>query len=169
MMRLDITFHPRCVNCRSHKQTLTGIHTLITVLHAASIFRYADKIDIRLVNLGSIVFFSNYILTTSSGRYLEDISPAKIVSVMYKLIISAKDTDDLYIGFDRYRSRRQRELTNSKNIKGKHHVRIILKDFFGFADYQRKATYGLRYKLTVTRKTDNAVLNKDNTINNTKN
>ena len=35
-----------------------------------------------------------------------------------------------------------------------------------FAEYQDNGTYGMGYKLTLTRNTDNAVLNKDNTINN---
>ena len=87
---------------------------------------------------------------------------------MYKLLTSSKGSDDLSIRFDRDRSRRQRELTNNKTQKGKYHVRIYLKDIFGFAEYQEKATYGLGYKLTLTRNTDNAVLNKDNAINNGK-
>ena len=37
---------------------------------------------------------------------------------------------------------------------------------FGFAQEQEKGTYGLGYKLTLTRNTDNAVLNKGNAINN---
>ena len=69
------------------------------------------------------------------------------------------------IGFDRDRNRRQRELTNNKTQKGKYHIRIYLKDVFGFAEYQNKGTYGLGYKLTLTRNTVNAVLNKDNAIN----
>ena len=72
------------------------------------------------------------------------------------------------ICFDRDRNRRQRELTNNKSQKGKYHVRIYLKDVFGFAKYQEKATYGLGYKLTMTRSSDNAVLNKGNAINNAK-
>ena len=44
----------------------------------------------------------------------------------------------------------------------------MLKVIFGFAEHQEKATYGLRYKLTLTRITDNAVLNKGNEINNGK-
>ena len=48
--------------------------------------------------------------------------------------------------------------------KGKYHVRIVLKDVFGFSEHQEKATYGLGYKLTLTRNTDNSVLNKDNAI-----
>ena len=87
---------------------------------------------------------------------------------MYKLLTSSRGSDDLSIGFDRDRNRRQRELTNIKSQKGIYHVRIYLKDVFGFAEYQDKGTYGLGYKLTLTRNTDNAVLNKDNAINNGK-
>ena len=52
---------------------------------------------------------------------------------MYKLITSSRGSDDLSIGFDRSRDRRQRELINNKIIKGNYHVRIYLKDIFGFA------------------------------------
>ena len=41
-------------------------------------------------------------------------------------------------------------------------MRIYLKDIFGFAEHQEKATYGLGYKLPLTRNSDNAVLNKTN-------
>ena len=134
------------------------------VLHAADNNRYVDGNGIKLVNPGPITLFSNYKLTTSSGKYLEDISHAHIVSLMYKLLTSSKDSDDLSIGFDRNRDRRQREVTNNKNNKGKYHIRIYLKDIFGFAEHQEKGTYGLGYKLTLTRNTDNAVSNKDNAI-----
>ena len=59
-------------------------------------------------------------------------------------------------------------MTINKNQKGNYHQeksensRIFLKDVFGFAEHQLKDTYGLGYKLTLTRKNDNAVLNKDN-------
>ena len=136
------------------------------VLHAAAPNnRYADGNDIRLVNLGPNALFSNYKLTTSSGKHLENIDHAHIVSLMYKLLSSSKGSDDLSIGFDRDRARRRNELTNNKNIKGKYHIRIYLKDVFGFAEYQEKGTYGLGYKLTMTRNSDNAVLNKGNAIN----
>ena len=85
---------------------------------------------------------------------------------MYKLLTSSKDSDDLSIGFDRDRGRRKRELSNNKTIKGKYHIRIYLKDTFGFAEHQEKGTYGLGYKLTLKRKTDNTVLNKDNAVGN---
>ena len=87
------------------------------VLHAATNNRYADGNDIRLVNLGPIALFSNYKLTTSSGKHLEDVSHAHTVSLMYKLITTAKDMNDLSIGFDRDRTRRRSELTNNKNLK----------------------------------------------------
>ena len=138
------------------------------VLHATTNNRYVDGNNIRLVNLGPIGLFSNYKLTTSSRKHLENIDHAHIVSLMYKLLTSSKGSDDLSIGFDRDCNRRQRELSNNKTQKGKYHVRIYLKDVFGSAEYQEKATYGLGYKLTVTRNTDNAVLNKDNAINNGK-
>ena len=138
------------------------------VLHVTTNNRYVDNNDIRLVNLGSIGLFSNYKLTTSSGKHLENIDHSHIVSLLYKLLTSSKGSDDLSICFDRDRTRRRNELTNNKNIKGKYHVRIYLKDVFGFAEYQEKATYGLGYKLTMTRNSDNAVLNKGNAINNGK-
>ena len=138
------------------------------VLHATTNNRYVDGNDIRLVNLGPIALFSNYKLTTFSGKHLENIDHAHIVSLMYKLITSSRGSDDSSIGFDRDRGKRLRKLTNNKSQKGKYHVRIYLKDVFGFAQNQEKCTYGLGYKLTLTRNTDNDVLNKGNAINNGK-
>ena len=122
--------------------------------------RYGNGNDIRLVNLGPIALFSNFKLTTSSGKHLEDISHAHLVSLMYKLITSSKDSNDLSIGFDHSRNRRRDELALNKNIKGKYHVKIMLKDVFGFAEHQEKAPYGLGYKLTLTRNKDDAVIDK---------
>ena len=87
---------------------------------------------------------------------------------MHKLITSAKNTDDLSIGFNPDRNSRQRELTNNKNEKGKYLLGIMLKDAFGFAKHQQKATHGLGYILTLTGVSENSVLNKDNAINNGK-
>ena len=103
------------------------------VLRVDNSNRYVDANGIRLVNLGPIALFSNYKLTTSSGKHLEEISHAHIVSLMYKLLTSSKDSDDLSIGFDRNRGRRKNEITNNKTIKGKYHIRIYLKDIFGYA------------------------------------
>ena len=136
----------------------------LDVLQAATNNRYVDDNDIRLVNLGPIALFSNYKLTTSSGKHLEEISHAHIVSLMYKLVISSKDSDDLSNGFDRNRAGRKNELSNNKSVEGKNHIRIYLKDILGFAEHQEKGTYGLGYKSTLTRITDNAVLNKDNAV-----
>ena len=105
--------------------------------------RYANGYDIRFVFLGPIVLFNNFKLTTSSGKHLKEYNHAQIVFLMYKLIPSAKHSDDLAIGFDRDRVRRQRETTNKKNIKGKFHVRIMVKHVFGVTEHQEKATYGL--------------------------
>ena len=138
------------------------------VLQAATSNRYTDAKDIRLVNLGPIALFCNYKLKTTSGKHLEEISHAHIVSLMYKLLTSSKDSEDSSIGFDRNRGRRKNEVSNNKSIKCKYHTRIYLKDIFGYAVYQEKGTYGLGYKLTLTRNTDNAVLNKAAAINNAK-
>ena len=124
--------------------------------------RYANGNDIRLVNLGPVALFSNFKFTTSSGKHLEDISHAHLVSLKYKLITSSKDSNDLSIGFDHNRNRRRDELALNKNLKGKYHVKIMLKDIFGYAEHQEKATYGLGYKLTLTRSKDDAVIDKAN-------
>ena len=132
------------------------------VLIAVTNNRYVDADDIWLINLAAIALFSIFKLTTSSGKHLENIDHAHIVSLMYKPLTSSRGSDDLSIGFDRDRNRRKRELTNNKNIKGKYHMRSYLKDIFWFAEHQEKATYGLGYKLTLTRISDNAPLKKTN-------
>ena len=134
------------------------------VIKRADNSRYANGNDIRLVNLGPVALFSNFKLRTSSGKHLEDISHAHLVSLMYKLITSSKDSNDLFIGFDYSRNRRRDELALNKNIKGKYHVKIMLKDVFGYAEHQKKATYGLGYKLTLTRNKDDSVIDKANGI-----
>ena len=134
------------------------------VIKKANNSKYGNGIDIRLVNLGLIASFSNFKLTTSSGKHLEDISHAHLVSLMYKLITSSKGSDDLSIGFDRSRNKRRDELDLNKNIEGKYHLKILLKDVFGFAQCQEKATYVLGYKLTLTRNKYEVVIDKANGI-----
>ena len=138
------------------------------VVKAATSDRYTDADDIRLVNLAPIALFSNYKLTTASGKHLEEISHAHIVSLMYKLLSSIKDSDDLSISFDRDRGRRKRELTNNKNVKDKYHDRIYLRELSGFAEFQEKGTYGLGYRLVLTRDTDDGVVNKAAAVANAK-
>ena len=50
------------------------------VVQGATNNRYVDGSDIRLVNIGPVSFFSNYMLTLWSGKQIEDISHAHIVS-----------------------------------------------------------------------------------------
>ena len=83
-----------------------------------------------MITLGPIALFSNFKLTTGSGKHLEDISHAHIVSSMYKPITSSKDSNDLTIGFDHSRNRRREELAAKKNVKGKFHLKILLRDVF---------------------------------------
>ena len=67
-----------------------------------------------LVNLGPIALFNYYKLTTSTGKHLAENSHSHILSLMYKLKTSAKDTDDLSIGVDPDLGTRQQELTKNK-------------------------------------------------------
>ena len=53
-------------------------------------------------------------------------------------------------------------MNNNKNQKDKFHLGFMLKVKFGFAEHQQKATLGLGYKLTLSKNTDNSVLNKEN-------
>ena len=131
------------------------------VLLAATNNRYVDGNDIRLVILGPIALFSTFKLATSSSKHIGDVNDAHIVCLMYKLLTSGEESDDLSIGFDRSRDRTK--------IKGKYHVKTMLKIISGFAQSQEKATYGPGYLLSSTRNTDHAVLNKGNGINDAKN
>ena len=107
----------------------------IEVLKKADNSSYANGKNTRLVNLGPLVLFSNFQLTTSSGKHLEDFNQTHVVSLMYKELPSSRASDDLSIGFDRDRKRKRDELTINKIIKVKYHVGIILKGLFGFAEY----------------------------------
>ena len=126
---------------------LTSYHfSIFDVLHAATSNRYVDGNDKKLVRLGPFALFTSHKLPCSSGELLEEISQAHIVDLMYKLISTAKSTDDLFIGFDRERGRRQRELINNKIQKGNYQLRFVFKDVLGFSEHQEKAIYGLAYK-----------------------
>ena len=62
--------------------------------------------------------FSNFKMTTSGGKHLEDISHTHLFSLMYKLITSSKDSNDFSIGLNRSRNMRKGELAPNKNVKG---------------------------------------------------
>ena len=121
--------------------------------------QYVDGDHIRLVNLGPIALFNNYKLTSSSGKKIEEIDNALVICSMHKLISSSRDSNDLTIGFHRSNAVRGRELANIESTEGNFHVRIYLKDLFGFAEHQDNCSYGLGNKLTLQRKSDNQVLN----------
>ena len=105
------------------------------------------------------MLYSNFKLTTSSGKHLEDVSHTHIVPLMYKLITSSKDSDDISIGFDRNRGRRQDELTETKNVKKSFILKLCSKTSLVLQNV-KKATYGLGYKLTLTRSKDEAFIDK---------
>ena len=113
--------------------------------------RYGNSNDKRWIAPAPIVLLSNLTLTTSSGKHMEDFSHAHVVSLMYKPITSAKDSDDLSFGFGWDCGKRREELTVNKNIAGKYHVRTTLKDVFKFVEHQEKDICGLSFNLTATR------------------
>ena len=76
---------------------------------------------------------------------------------MFKLLTSAEEYEVLCTGFDRDRKKRQQEFTNKKIMKGKYPVRPMLKDVFGFAEHQEKASYGFVYRLKLTRNIDDVL------------
>ena len=122
--------------------------------------KYSNGIETTLLNLCPIALFSNFKLTTSSGKQLEDLSQAHLVSLTYKLMTSSKGSDDLSIGFDRSPGRRRDGLTITKNVQVKYHLRILIKAVFGFVKSKEKASYDLSSKLTLTRNKDDVVIDK---------
>ena len=64
------------------------LEKIFEVFKRVEISRCANGDDIRLVNHVPIAIFSNFELTRSSGKHLEDISHAHIGSILYKLITS---------------------------------------------------------------------------------
>ena len=60
------------------------------VIKKADNSRYGNGNVIKLVNLAPIALFSNFKLTKISGKHIEDISHAHLVSLLYKLITSNK-------------------------------------------------------------------------------
>ena len=153
-----------CINIPREDSVISLLNSYLDmnfeVIKRADNSRYANGIDIRLVYLAPFSLFSNFKLTTSSGKHLENISHAHIVSLMYRQITSTKTSDDLSTGFDRSLNRRRNELINIKNLKGKYNLQILLKDVFGFAEHHDEANYGLGYKLTLTRNKDDSVIDK---------
>ena len=100
-----------------------------------------------------------YILNTSpSGKEIEENGNAHVVYSTYKIISSSRDSDDSSIDFHRSIDARERKLTNNETTKGNYHVRNYLKDVSCFAEHQDKCTYGLGYKLTSQKSSDNHVL-----------
>ena len=86
--------------------------------------RYADGDHTGLVNLDPTALFKKYRLTSSSGNDIEEVDSAPVVCLIYKILSSSRDSDDLSIGFLKNFEARQRELTNKKTTKGKYHVTI---------------------------------------------
>ena len=126
----------------------------------ADISQDVNDDDMRLVNLGPSALFSCYKLIMTSGKHLEIFIHTYNVSLAYKIEASAKESDGLSVGIGRDRVRRQREVTNNKNVNGKSHVRGMLKGVFGFTEHQEKAPNGLGLTLSLSGNRNTAVFKK---------
>ena len=94
---------------------------------------------------------------SKNGKELEEINKAYNIFSMYELLSCSKVSDVLSFGFRRDIATRGREMPNKITSHGNFHVRKYLKNIFGFAGRQEKATKGLIYELTLERKGDNHV------------
>ena len=110
------------------------------------------------MSLGPRALFIKCRLTSSSGKEVEEIDNSHVNFLMYKLKSSSRDSDVLSIGFHRSNEARGRKWTNNKKAKSDYNGRSYLKDFFGLAEHQDNCSYGLGYKLTLQRRSDNHVL-----------
>ena len=110
---------------------------------AAGQARYADGDQEGLEKLGPFPLFIKYILTSSSGKEIEEIDKAPRICFLYKPIPSSKDKNDLSIGFHKHITICQRELTKIKTVEGIYYARIYLKDVFGYAEHHENSKYGL--------------------------
>ena len=70
------------------------------VTHRASAHAwYVDDDNIRVVNLSPIAFTFKQLLTSSSGKEIEEIDNAHVICLMHKLISHCRDSDDSSIDF----------------------------------------------------------------------
>ena len=118
----------------------------LSVTHRAGAHaRFADGDHIRLVKLSPMALFNKYRLTSSSGKEMEEIDNTHVICLIYKVISSSRDSDDLSIDFQGSIEARERELTNNKATESNYHVRFYLNDFCGSASNQDNCTCGLGY------------------------
>ena len=109
------------------------------VIKKADNSRYTNGNILRVVNLAPLALFSDCKLTSCKGKHLVDISHAHIVSLIYKLIKTSRDANDLSIGFDRSRNGGGGELAQNKNVKGKYHLKFCAQRCFRFCRLSRKS------------------------------
>ena len=122
--------------------------------------RFADGDHVQSVNLGPYALFNEYRLPScSSGKEKEENDIAHIICLMYSFTLKSRDSDAFSIGFPKNFGARVREITDNKRSTGNCHVRK--KDLSRFAERQETAAYGLGYKVTFQRISDNFVLSHE--------
>ena len=82
-------------NTHRKKSVISLINSFIElnyeVVRANDNNRYAERRDIKVVNVGLVAFFSNYELAISSRKPLEEITHAFLARLLYKSIAAMKD------------------------------------------------------------------------------
>ena len=91
---------PREVSAISIKDSYLELDFNVTH-RAGADARFAESNQIKVVLLGPIALFNNYRLTSSRGKEVEEFDNANVICLIYKLITSGRDSDDLSIGFHR--------------------------------------------------------------------
>ena len=82
-------------------------------------------------------------MTSSSGKEIDEIHFAHVISLMYKLISSCRYIDDVSIVSHRSSEVQEGELTNNRTTERKNHVGKYSKDVFCSAENQDNSTYDL--------------------------
>ena len=100
---------------------------------------YADGDHTRLTNLVRFALLISFGLNSGRGKEIEELDNAHIICLMYKLISSSKDSEDLSIGLHWDITTQEIKLTNIKTAKGICHARFYWTDVFGFAEHQEIA------------------------------
>ena len=86
--------------------------------------------------------------------------------LLWNLLVSFEDKDDLSVVLDRSRKHSQKVLTNNETVLRKFLVRILSEEAFSFTEDQESCTYCLAYTVPRERNNDKAVINRSRgTIN----
>ena len=94
------------------------------ILAAASHGNFEDADFTSFVYLAPISLFSEHEMTISIGEHLERFDYAHAVCLMYTLVTSSKDTNDLSIAVDESNARFKIEMSDNKQASNEERLRV---------------------------------------------